>query len=263
MNKKVFLVIIAIVFIVAAILLVLYNEKTDDNVKNNPTKTVDFKTTTKSEKKENNTMDGITINYHASIRMEKSVGIIYFDPYKIDAQANDADYIFITHSHYDHYSQDDIKKVMNDNTKFIITTDLESKVKALGVSDDNITVVYPDKEYKVKDINFETIPSYNTNKTYHKKSYNWVGYNVMIDGIKYYVVGDSDATDELKSVKCDVIFIPVGGTYTMTDEEAANVVNQMDVKYAIPIHYGEVGSKTNAENFVSKLNDNINGVVLK
>ena len=103
----------------------------------------------------------------------------------------------------------------------------------------------------------------NTDKTYHKKSYNWVGYNVNINGVKYYVVGDSDVTDELKRVNCDVIFIPVGGTYTMTDSEASSVVNKMKPKYAVPVHYDEVGSSANADDFVDGLNEKVKGIILK
>lgn len=225
----------------------------------------------KEEKKENivtittkergNIMNGITLNYHASIKIEKDGKIIYFDPYKITNDLNDADYIFITHSHYDHYSESDIKKVMNENTKFIITSDLESKVKMLGAN--NITVVIPNKRYVVGDIEFDTVPSYNINKTYHKREYNWVGYNVLIDDDYFFIVGDSDATEDIKKVKCDVIFVPVGGTYTMTDDEAAFLVNEIKPKYAVPIHYGEVGSIKNAEYFVNNLDSSIKGVILK
>ncbi len=207
-------------------------------------------------------MDGITINYQASIRIKKQEKIIYFDPFKIEEAKNDADYVFITHSHYDHFSEDDIKKVMNNNTKFIITSDLESKIKALGASDNNMIIVCPNEKHIIDGISFKTIPAYNIDKPYHKKSYNWVGYVINLD-YTYYVVGDSDVTDEFKSVHCDVIFIPVGGTYTMTDKEAIAAVNEMKPKYAIPIHYDVAGSSTNAENFINGLSDNITGVILR
>ncbi len=259
--KKVGLILI-IVIIVLGIFLIVYNPTSKtDNIKTKKDKTTKVSTTTK--RKEENIMDGITLNYHASIRMEKNGKIIYFDPFKIDSALNDADYVFITHSHYDHYSESDIKKVIKDNTKFIITSDLENKINAMGVSKENITVAYPNESYEIDDLKIDTIPSYNTNKTYHKKSYNWVGYNVDINGTKYYVVGDSDVTNELKNVKCDVIFIPVGGTYTMTDKEALDAVNEIKPEYAVPIHYGETGSKINAENFVNGLSDSTKGIILK
>lgn len=250
---------VLIVVVALVICTVSYKVITSKSeVKTKEKKTTGVTTTTK---KEVNLMDGITMNYQSSIRMEKDNLVIYFDSYKISENKNDADYIFITHSHYDHYSENDIKKVMKENTKFIVTADLESRVKNLGVNDDSITVVKPNETYVVDSLKFSTIPAYNVNKTYHSKANNWVGYNVTIDGSNYYVVGDSDVTDELKAVKCDVIFVPVGGTYTMTDEEAANAVNVMKPKYAVPYHYGEVGSKTNAENFINSLDD-VTGILL-
>lgn len=262
MKKNLLILVVIVILLAGALITYKYLDKDEKKVETEEKKTMGVTTTIKKEEKKN-IMDGITLNYHASIRMKKNNKVIYFDPFKIDDALNDADYVFITHSHYDHYSQSDIKKVMKNETKFVITSDLESKVTNLGVSKDNITIVYPNESYVVDEIKFDTIPSYNTNKTYHKKSYNWVGYNAQIDGVKYYVVGDSDITEELKKVKCDVIFVPVGGTYTMTDSEAASVVNDMKPKVAVPIHYGEAGSKTNAENFVSDLDSNIKGVVLK
>lgn len=263
MNKNTSIVIVVAIFLIIALVAYFNETKVNKEVKEN-NKIEDKGTTTKinNQEKENNIMEGITLNYHASIRIEKNNKVIYFDPFKINDSKNDADYIFITHSHYDHYSQEDIKKVMNDDTSFIVTSDLESKIKNLGVKEDNILVVYPNESHTVKELSFDVIPAYNTNKTYHKKSYNWVGYNVNIDGVSYYVVGDSDVTDELKKISCDVIFIPVGGTYTMTDTEAASVVNEINPKYAIPIHYGEVGSKDNAQNFINSLKQSIKGEVL-
>lgn len=261
MDKKGYIICTVIVFVIAVIvastLKITLNRNIPDEDTTSPSST--RKTTNKRE----DLMEGITLNYHASIRIQKNGKVIYFDPYKIDNANNDADYIFFTHSHYDHFSKEDINKIKKDTTKYVITTDLEGEIKNMGVSDDNILVVYPDKEYDIDSLSFETVPAYNVEKTYHKKSYNWVGYNITIDNSKYYIVGDSDATPELKEVKCDVIFIPVGGTYTMNSKEAAEVVNEMGVKYAVPIHYGVVGSRQDAEDFVGYLNDNIKGVVLK
>ena len=260
MKKVGWILTLVVILLIGAIITYNYlNKEEKSEIKEK--KTTSAITTTK--KKEKNEMDGITLNYHASIKMEKEGKVIYFDPFKIDNTSNDADYIFITHSHYDHYSETDIKKVMKDSTKFIITSDLEGKVSNLGVNKENITVVYPNESYTVDEIKFDTIPAYNTNKTYHKKSYNWVGYNVNLGGIKYYVVGDSDVTDEFKDVKCDVIFVPVGGTYTMDEKEASGAINEIKPKYAIPVHYGETGSGDNAKHFIELLNEEIKGVVLK
>lgn len=262
MMKKYVIAIVIVIIILISILFSFKFLKKEDKVQTKEKKTTGVTTMVDKEEK-GDIMDGITLNYHASIKIEKNNKIIYFDPYKIESNKNDANYVFITHSHYDHYSEEDIKKVMNDTTKFIVTSDLEDKVSKLGVKKDNLTVVYPNEKYSLDELKFETIPSYNINSTYHKKSYNWVGYNVEIDGFKYYVVGDSDVTNELKATKCDVIFVPVGGTYTMTAKEATQAVNEMKPKAAVPVHYGVVGSKMDAEDFVKELSVGIKGVVLK
>ena len=40
--------------------------------------------------------------------------IIYFDPFKINDEFHDADYIFVTHDHFDHYDVDSINNIRKD-----------------------------------------------------------------------------------------------------------------------------------------------------
>lgn len=209
-----------------------------------------------------NIIDNISINYHASIRMEKKGVIIYVDPYRIKNVKNDADYIFITHKHYDHFSPIDIMKVLNDTTKFIVPMDLKEELINLGVLNSNIILVKPNEIYNLKNISFEVIKAYNINKEYHKKEYNWVGYNISIDNVKYYVVGDSDIIPEMDNILCDVLFVPVGGTYTMDYKDAILLANKLKPRYAIPVHYGEVGSICEARKLVENIDTNINAIII-
>ena len=55
-------------------------------------------------------LENIQVLTHSSIKISKNK-IIYVDPFNIEKNYNDADIIFITHSHYDHYSEKDIEKV--------------------------------------------------------------------------------------------------------------------------------------------------------
>ena len=68
----------------------------------------------------------------------------------------------------------------------------------------------------MKDISIEAVPSYNTNKDFHPKKNNWVGYIVTVDGFRIYHSGDTDLIPEMGAIKADVALLPVGGTYTMT-----------------------------------------------
>ena len=207
-------------------------------------------------------LNNIEVLYHSSIRINKEK-TIYIDPFKIDRNYNDADIIFITHDHYDHYSEEDIDKVINENAVIVIPEELLTKVLKKGINKDAIVTVEPDKKYMVQGIKFETVPAYNTYKTFHPKENGWVGYVIEINGIKYYIAGDTDITEENKKVKCDVAFVPVGGTYTMDFKEAAQLVNEIQPKVAVPIHYGSVvGTKQDAEEFIKLLHTNIKGIIL-
>ena len=207
-------------------------------------------------------LDNIEVLYHSSIRINKEK-IIYIDPFKIDRNFNDADIIFITHDHYDHYSEEDIDKVINENTTIIIPEELLTKILRKGINKNAVITVESNKEYMVQGIKFETIPAYNTNKTFHPKENDWIGYIITLDGIRYYIAGDTDITEENRKVKCDVAFVPVGGTYTMNYSEAAELVNIIKPKIAVPIHYGSiVGTKQDATNFIKLLHSSIKGIIL-
>lgn len=207
-------------------------------------------------------LNNIEVLYHSSIRINKEK-TIYIDPFKIDRNYNDADIIFITHDHYDHYSEEDIDKVTNENTVIVIPEELLTKVLKKGINKNAIITVEPNQKYMVQGIKFETVPAYNTNKTFHPKENDWVGYVIELNDVKYYIAGDTDITEENKKVKCDVAFVPVGGTYTMDFKEAAQLVNEIQPKVAVPIHYGSVvGTKQDAEEFIKLLHTNVKGVIL-
>ena len=202
-------------------------------------------------------INNIMINCHSSIKINEEK-VIYVDPYKIKGINNDADLIFITHEHYDHYSIDDINKIKKSNTRFIVPKSMKNRLVIDEISESDIISVDVKNKYSVDDIEFETIPAYNINKSFHPKSNNWVGYIININNIKYYIAGDTDMTEEAINVKCDIAFIPIGGTYTMDYKEAAALTNKIKPKYAIPIHYGLiVGTNEDAINYSNLLDKEI------
>ena len=207
-------------------------------------------------------LENIEVLCHSSIKINKGK-VIYIDPFKINKDYKDADIIFITHDHYDHYSEEDIDKIRKENTIIVAPEELITKLLNKGFQKDCIITVKPNKKYQVEGIEFETIPAYNINKQFHPKENEWVGYIIKLNGIKYYIAGDTDITEENKKVKCDVAFVPVGGTYTMDAKEAATLVNEIKPKIAVPIHYGSiVGTKEDAINFLKLLNPEIESKIL-
>lgn len=207
-------------------------------------------------------LENIEVLCHASIKFSGEK-IIYFDPFKIEKEYHDADVIFITHSHYDHFSEEDIQKVKKLDTRIAVTNDLYDRTKKLGFKEENILKVIPNKSYCMDNILIKTIPSYNMNKQFHPKENNWVGYLIELNDITYYIAGDTDLTEESQKVKCDVAFVPVGGTYTMTAPEAAELVNRIKPKVTVPIHYGSlVGTNQDAEKFEEIVNSKIKCEIL-
>lgn len=207
-------------------------------------------------------LEDIQVLCHSSIKINKGK-VIYVDPFKIDENYNDADIIFITHDHYDHYSEDDIDKVKKADTVIIVPEELLTKVLRKGFRQEYIITVEPNKKYMAEGIEFKTVPAYNTNKQFHPKENEWVGYIIEIKGVKYYIAGDTDITEENKKVKCDVAFVPVGGTYTMDFKEAAYLINEIKPKVAVPIHYGSiVGKMQDATDFIKLLHPTIKGTIL-
>ena len=202
-------------------------------------------------------LEKIEVLCHSSIKITKG-SIIYFDPFKINKEYHDADIIFITHSHYDHYSEEDINTVRKEDTQIVAPLDLLDNLLTLGFTKNNITLVKPNETYTVKGLSFKTIPAYNTNKNFHPKANNWVGYLVTIDNMTYYIAGDTDITEENRKVSCDVAFIPIGGTYTMDYKEAAELINEIKSKVAIPTHYGKIiGNIKDGQKFAELINKEI------
>ena len=195
-------------------------------------------------------VEGIKINCHSSIKIAKGK-TIYIDPFRINEVPHDADYIFITHSHYDHFSTQDILKVAKIDTIFVSVQDTKSSLELMGIPEEQIIIVEPNNKYELDNIKFETVHSYNINKNFHPKENNWVGYIIELNETKYYIAGDTDNIDEIQNIKCDVALLPIGGTYTMNAKEAAELANKIDTKIVVPIHYGElVGTKEDLNEFI-------------
>ena len=191
---------------------------------------------------------------HACIKFNFDNLIVYTDPYLLDESTNDADIIFITHGHYDHYSVEDIKKVIKKDTIII----LPSQIDTIDLKDYEIMHIESNLKYECKGLKFETLPAYNVDKQFHKKEDGGVGYILEFDNTRYYIAGDTDVTEENRKIICDVAFVPVGGTYTMNLEEAARLINEIKPQIAVPIHYGKVvGSREDAIKFCKLIDKDI------
>ncbi len=200
-------------------------------------------------------LSNITVNQQSSIRIQGEK-VIYFDPFGIVEEKKDADIIFVTHEHFDHFEPESIQKIKKDGTILVVPVTMREKAsKEAGISEEQIVAVSPSSSIEVSGLQVDIIPSYNVLKPFHTKGSKWVGYKVTMDGVSYYVAGDTDVNKDVKEVKCDVALLPIGGHYTMDKKHAAELTGTICPKAAIPTHYGSiVGKTTDGEDYKKLVN---------
>ncbi|MBD5532788.1 MAG: MBL fold metallo-hydrolase [Lachnospiraceae bacterium] len=205
-------------------------------------------------------LDSIEVLTQSSIRIGGDQ-IIYIDPLQIPKADHDADMVLITHDHWDHFSPDDLQKVVNADTVLVVPELLEERSSDL-FKDNRVVVVKPDQKLCECGTAIETIPAYNNHKPFHPQKKGWVGYILTIGDTRVYIAGDTDATPDNRKVTCDIAMVPIGGTYTMTAKKAAELINQIRPTVAIPIHYGNiVGKPEDAEEFQKAVETDIRVVI--
>lgn len=197
----------------------------------------------------------IRVLTHSSIKISGS-RTIYFDPYEMKEADHDADVIFITHDHFDHFSPQDIKRAAKEDTLLILPESIKGQERQTEIK--NIKFVCPNGTLELKGLTVTAIPAYNPQKPFHTRDKNYVGYLVAMDNTVYYVAGDTDMTPENQRIQCDAALIPIGGKYTMDYREAAELVNRIKPKLAIPTHYGTVaGSPDDGKRFAELVDKGI------
>lgn len=179
---------------------------------------------------------------HASIRIDAQK-IIYIDPWKIKGGPK-ADLILISHTHHDHLSPADIRKILKEDTIIVAAGDAAAQLSG------DVRALKPGDKVTVQGVTIEAVPAYNIGKPYHPKTNQWIGFILTVEGKTIYYAGDTDFIPEMKEIKADIWILPVGGTYTMTAKEAAYAVNMIRPEAAIPIHCGDlVGTLEDAATF--------------
>ena len=194
---------------------------------------------------------------HDTFKIIAGEGVIYTDPFKIKKK-DTADIILITYEHFDHCSPEDVEKIKGAGTVIISTPDCAEKLSG------DIRVIKPGDRITVKGIDIEAVPAYNTNKQFHTKDKDWVGYIFTVEKQRIYIAGDTDHIPEMKTFKADIALLPVSGTYVMTAEEAVKAALDIKPKIAIPMHYNSiVGTEGDAKRFAEELKGKIEVRILK
>ena len=189
---------------------------------------------------------------HASFRLDGPT-VIYFDPWRLEGELPQADIVLISHGHSDHCSPEDVRRIGGAGTVIVASPGAAEKLHG------DVRVLRPGERTTVGEVEIEAVPAYNVNKfrspgvLFHPQEAEHVGYVVTVEGERLYFAGDTDRIPEMAEIACDVALLPVGGTYTMTAEEAAQAAADIGPTVAVPMHWGSgvVGTRADAERFRS------------
>lgn len=181
--------------------------------------------------------------------------VIYIDPYQIPL-GKKADIILITHPHYDHCSIEDIKKIVKENTTVVMPADCQSKLARIeGIE---MKIIDAGQTLDLGIVKVGAVPAYNIEKEFHSKEETWVGYILKIQDVIIYHAGDTDLIPEMQQLSRYsgqefLALLPVGGTYTMDAEQAAEAASVIKPSLAIPMHYGSAAGDINDAKKFAKL----------
>lgn len=145
--------------------------------------------------------------------------VIYIDPFDksigLRPPFGQGDIVLVTHNHYDHNNVKTIK-----GEPFII--------EGPG-------------EYEIKGINIRGILAFHDPKEGKERGTTTI-YVIESEGIRVCHFGDfgqRELTEEQLDVLdgVDILMIPVGGAFTISGEQASKIINRVDPRIAIPMHY--------------------------
>ena len=179
---------------------------------------------------------------HASIEIKYDGLSIQVDPVKKLPPETDyskfgkANFIFVTHEHFDHFDKDAIATLTGETTKVILN---KNCAEMLGSG----TAMSNGESLRLRDdITLEAVPAYNTTPDrtkFHPKGRD-NGYVITLDGLRIYIAGDTEDIPEMAQLKdIDIAFLPCNQPYTMTPEQLANAAKMFHPKVVYPYHFSE------------------------
>ncbi len=186
------------------------------------------------------TNDGeLTITFigHGTLMFEFNDMVIHIDPVGMVTDYSTmpkADLIFVTHHHGDHLDKDVIEQLKKENTQIVL-----NKASYDGLGEGTVMKNGDTKEFA--GIKVEAVPAYNTTEgrdRFHPKDRD-NGYIFDFDGLRVYVAGDTEYTEEMNMLKdIDIAFLPMNQPYTMTPAQAAAAAKTFKPKVLYPYHIG-------------------------
>jgi L-ascorbate metabolism protein UlaG (beta-lactamase superfamily) len=180
-------------------------------------------------------LDGVTWFGGSSLRIRGEGIELYVDPWGLD-EDGEADFILLTHPHYDNFSEEDIARVRTPGTVLLAPATMKKQL------DDADHFLRPGDMVSLAGVDVLAVPAYNQGKKFHPRDSAWLGYVFTIGGRTFYHAGDTDFLESMKEIRCDVAFVPCDGRYTMGPRDAARAGEACGARVLVPIRWGDGGS---------------------
>lgn len=189
--------------------------------------------------------------------IEGGGAVIYIDPVLV-GPGKKADYIFVTHAHPDHFSPTDIENLSGADTRIVCPKRVAGRLRG----DHAVLEIRPGEAIDLGNLKCEAVPAYTRGFPSHPRRAGNVGYVLTVGGLRVYHAGDTHLVPEMRALQnIDVALVPIdGGALTMSTRDAADFVNALAPRLAIPMHYA-VG-KNKAEEFKDLIDARIEVAVL-
>ena len=183
---------------------------------------------------------------HGSVRMQVGDKWIYVDPVTTAVKPEtdyttlpQADYILVTHEHFDHLDSVAINQLSKPGTMLITNARCHDLLGGKGLVMENGDVLQlPDEIFTT----VEAVPAYNNSPDklqFHPKGRD-NGFVLNINGMRVYIAGDTEDIPEMADLKdIDVAFLPCNLPYTMTPEQCAHAAQMIKPTVLFPYHYGQ------------------------
>lgn len=182
-----------------------------------------------------NLLDGLTWFRGSSVRIRRAGLEVHVDPKGV-TDAGAADYILLTHPHYDNFSEEDIQRLRTPETVIVAPVGMKKQLEGVD------HFLRPGDMLQLRGLDVLALPAYNEDRHFHPAESGWLGYVFTIGGVTYYHAGDTDPISAMTAVRCDVAFLPVDERYTMGPEGAAEAARACEAELVVPIHWPDGGA---------------------
>ena len=174
---------------------------------------------------------------------------VAIDPYAMRIGYDDpgvtADVVLVTHHHADHNNI----SLLGTDAKSVLGLDEAGDVVAIDMVLDRlpnqdkptVTVFSPSAQYTDHAVRFRTIASFHDDQSGGRRGKNAM-FLVVADGVRILHCGDLGQTKlaeaQVREIgNVDVLLVPVGGVYTVDGKQATGIVDQINPRSVVPIHY--------------------------